>query len=109
MSRKITMRALPPGWNVEISQACDGAEALEACRQGKARIMFLDLTMPVMNGYQVLAMLKRERIDCLVIVVSADVQPKAVERAMALGAAAFIKKPVKAEEIAKVLEELGVL
>lgn len=109
MSRKLVIRALPAKWEVEIHQAANGKEALDLCRSGKASVMLLDLTMPVMDGFGVLEALKNEGLKPLVIVISADVQPKAQERVQELGAAAFLKKPVKSEEIEHVLREHGIL
>ena len=109
MSRKLVIKALPADWDVEVHQASDGREALEAYRSGKAHVMFLDLTMPVMDGYEVLETLKKEGSNALVIVISADVQPKAQERVKDLGAIAFLKKPVKSGEIKQVLKEYGIL
>lgn len=109
MSRKLVIRSLPAEWDIEISQASNGFEALEAYQAGKADVMFLDLTMPGIDGFQVLETLQEEGLNCFVVVVSADVQPKAVERAKALGAMAFIKKPVQTEEVSRVLAEFGLL
>jgi two-component system chemotaxis response regulator CheY len=109
ISRKMVMRALPPDWKVNITQAENGEEALAAYRAGKAEVMFLDLTMPVMDGYQVLAQLQKEQLNTFVIVVSADIQPEAQQRAKKLGAMAFIKKPVKTSDIENVLREYGVI
>ncbi len=109
ISRKMMIRALPEEWEVEVSQAANGQEALEAYRQGKAEVMFLDLTMPVMDGYQTLEVLQKEGLDCFVIVVSADVQPQAEERVKKLGAMAFIKKPVNTQKVVEILKEYGIL
>ena len=38
--------------------------------------MFLDLTMPEMDGFEVLETLRAEGLNCLVVVVSADIQPR---------------------------------
>lgn len=108
MARKMLIKALPATWDVEITQAGNGVEALEAYRAGKADVMFLDLTMPVMDGYQVLETLQKEDLNSFVIVVSADIQPVARERVLKLGAIAFIKKPVSAEVMESVLKEYGV-
>lgn len=108
MSRKLMIRALPPNWSVDITQAANGKEALDAYHAGKADVMFLDLTMPVMDGYEVLETLKKEGLNTFVIVVSADIQPKAQERVMQLGATAFIKKPVSTEEVARILKQYGI-
>lgn len=109
MARKMIIKALPPNWDVEICQAGNGQEALDAYRAGKADIMFLDLTMPGLNGYGVLETLQKEGLNTFVIVVSADIQPIAQERIKKLGAMAFIKKPVTAEAIESILKQYGVL
>ncbi|KPC55440.1 Chemotaxis protein CheY [Amantichitinum ursilacus] len=108
MARKMLIKALPASWNVEITQASNGREAVAAYHAGKADVMFLDLTMPEMDGYAVLETLQHEGLDSFVIVVSADIQPLARERVRALGAAAFIKKPVDAVQIERVLREYGI-
>jgi len=109
MARKMLIKALPASWDVEISQAGNGVEAMEAYRAGKAAVMFLDLTMPVMDGYQVLEALQSEDLNSFVIVISADIQPIAQQRVKDLGAIAFVKKPVTSEVLEEVLRKYGVL
>src|SRR6202012_2634592 len=77
LARKVLTKSLPEDWDVEVSYATNGVEALEQYRAGKASVMFLDLTMPDMNGYEVLEILKQEELNTFVIVVSADVQLEA--------------------------------
>jgi CheY-like chemotaxis protein len=108
MARKMLIKSLPSTWDVEVTQAANGQEALDAYRAGKADVMFLDLTMPVMDGYQVLENLQKEGLNSFVIVVSADIQPLAQERVKKLGAMAFIKKPVNPEQIESVLRQYGI-
>jgi two-component system, chemotaxis family, chemotaxis protein CheY len=108
MARKMLIRSLPATWDVEVRQATNGLEALAAYRQGDVDLMFLDLTMPEMDGFQVLETLRAEGLNCLVVVVSADIQPEAQERVKRLGAIAFVKKPVDAEKLGVVLREYGV-
>ncbi|KAA1011785.1 response regulator [Paraburkholderia panacisoli] len=107
LARKVLTRALPPDWEVDVSYASNGREALALYREGKASVMFLDLTMPDMTGYQVLEALQHEDLNTFVIVVSADVQPMAQARVRALGAAAFIAKPVTPEAVLPILKEYG--
>ena len=108
MARKMLIRSLPEKWDISITQAASGVEALAAYRTGRVDVMFLDLTMPEMDGYQVLEALRHEDLNCLVIVVSADVQEKAQHRVKELGAIAFIKKPVDAKKVEAVLREYGI-
>ena len=109
IARKMLIKALPPDWDIEITQAANGIEALAAYRAGHVDVMFLDLTMPDMDGYQALETLRKEDLNCLVIVVSADVQEKAQERVLAMGAFAFIRKPITAEGLRDVLKQYGVV
>ena len=109
MARKMLIKSLPPDWDVEISQAENGVEAIAAYRAGKAAVMFLDLTMPVLDGYGVLETLRKEDLNSMVIVVSADIQPVAQERVLSMGAIAFVKKPVSSELISTVLKQYGVI
>jgi CheY-like chemotaxis protein len=109
MARKMLIRALPPEWDVVITQATGGQEALDHYRQGQFDVMFLDLNMPEIDGYQVLETLRREDMNCLVIVVSADIQEAAQTRVREMGAIAFVKKPVDAARIKSVLKEYGVI
>ncbi|WP_061240884.1 response regulator [Ectopseudomonas composti] len=107
MARKQLIRALPAEWPVSLSQASNGEEALTAIRQGLGQVMLLDLTMPVLDGYQTLAALRAEGLNSQVIVVSGDVQEEAVRRVRELGALAFIKKPADPEILRQTLIELG--
>jgi chemotaxis protein CheY-P-specific phosphatase CheC/CheY-like chemotaxis protein len=107
-ARKQMARALPKGWDVSVSFAGNGAEAIDAIKAGKADILFLDLNMPVMDGYEALAAIRAQDLPTMTIVVSGDIQPEARARVTQLGAMAFLKKPVGEEEIARVLTQYGI-
>lgn len=107
-AQKQMARALPRDWDVSVSFAANGAEGIEAIKSGKGDILFLDLNMPVMDGYQVLETIRREDLPTLVIVVSGDVQPEAYERVIKLGAMDFIKKPVDDLKIGEILDKFGI-
>lgn len=106
MARKQLIRALPAEWPVSLSQASNGEEALASIRQGLGQVMLLDLTMPVLDGYQTLAALRAEGLSSQVIVVSGDVQEEAVRRVRELGALAFLKKPADPEILRQTLIDL---
>ena len=106
LARKQMARALQ-GWNVSITFAEHGAEALDAIHQGKGDLLFLDLNMPFMDGYQLLECIKREDLPTMVIVVSGDIQPDAYKRVKNMGALDFIKKPINANHVNDVLHQYG--
>lgn len=109
MSRKLVLKALPAELREEVTQATNGEEALAAYAKGDAELIFLDLTMPVMDGFQVLERLKLVNANAVVIVISADIQPQARQRVSDLGAAAFIKKPISDEAMLATLHAIGVV
>ncbi|PIW59704.1 response regulator [Shewanella sp. CG12_big_fil_rev_8_21_14_0_65_47_15] len=109
MARKQMARTLPKEWDVDITFAANGAEGLDAIRAGKGEVVFLDLNMPVMDGYEVLQAVQQNDLPALIIVVSGDIQIKAHERVKALGALDFIQKPVSADAISNILQEYGIL
>jgi CheY-like chemotaxis protein/chemotaxis protein CheY-P-specific phosphatase CheC len=109
LARRQMARALPSDWDMELSFATNGSEALEAIKAGKSELLFLDLNMPVMNGYEVLDAIRSEDLPTMVLVVSGDIQAEAHQRVMAKGALAFIKKPVTASQIQHILQQYGLL
>lgn len=108
MARKQMARALPDGWDIQVSYANNGQECLEALHSGQGDLLFLDLNMPVLDGYGVLEAIQREDLPCMVIVVSGDVQPEARKRVLKMGALDFIKKPTDPEHVARLLEQYGI-
>ena len=107
MARKQVARSLPPEWDVDITFATNGLEGLDAIRAGKGEMVFLDLTMPEMDGYGVLDTIKAEGLKCMVIMISADIQPEARDRVVGAGALAFIRKPINSDKLLSVLTEYG--
>ena len=107
VARKQMARTLPSDWDIEVSFAKHGEEAIAAIKEGLGDILFLDLNMPVMDGYQTLEEIKRLDLPSMVVVVSGDIQPEAHKRVKELGAVEFIKKPTSKEALAELLEKFG--
>ena len=108
LARKQMASSLPSGWDVAITFASNGAEGLEAIKAGKGDVLFLDLNMPVMDGYAVLEAIRGQDLPTLTIVVSGDIQPQAQQRVCELGALDFIQKPVNPSIIAAILDRYGI-
>lgn len=107
VARKQMARTLPSDWDIEVSFAKHGQEAISAIKEGLGDILFLDLNMPVMDGYETLEEIKRLDLPTMVIVVSGDIQPEAHKRVKDLGAVEFIKKPTSPEALMELLEKFG--
>jgi two-component system chemotaxis response regulator CheY len=109
-ARIMCKRVLPASLQHDLLEASGGEEALSTCRAQSIDIMFLDLTMPDVDGYQVLEILQNEGLaKPKVIVMSADVQSGAQERIQKLGAIGFLRKPSSSALVAQFLQEHGLL
>ena len=105
-ARKQMARALPNDWPVTLHFAEHGQQGQEQILSGHGDLVFLDLTMPIMDGYQVLQALKEQEVRSKVVVVSGDIQPEARRQVLELGALDFIKKPCSSEDILALLLRL---
>jgi chemotaxis protein CheY-P-specific phosphatase CheC/CheY-like chemotaxis protein len=105
LARKQMARSLPADWQEKISFAGHGQEALEVLKRQPIDLLFLDLNMPILDGYEVLQAISQQKIPVKVVVVSGDIQPEARERVLGYGALDFIRKPVAAEKLTEVLQQ----
>lgn len=103
LARKQLARALPEFLNAQVHFAENGRVALECLKADDFDMMFLDLTMPEMDGFETLEEMRKQDIRLPVFVVSGDIQPKAQARVLSLGAEAFLKKPVSREQLIELL------
>lgn len=107
-ARKQMAKSIPDGWDVEINFAEHGQQALDMIKQGKGDVLFLDLNMPVLDGYQTMEVIRKEDLPTMVVVVSGDVQPEARERMLAMGALDFIRKPIDNQKLVALLRQYGI-
>lgn len=87
-----------------IFQATNGAEAVDLVMNEKPDIAFLDLTMPVMDGYEALPLMMQNHPKIKVVVVSADIQERAKTKVINLGAQLHIQKPINVEKMKDILD-----
>lgn len=94
----------------DIIFAEDGQQAIEAIRENLDDIaaILLDLVMPVLNGYQVLQVLNREKITdrVPVVLVSSQIDTQVELTAYALGAASVIAKPFVSEVVKRSVQNI---
>ncbi|MBM3179831.1 MAG: response regulator [Chloroflexi bacterium] len=81
--------------NFDLIAVFDGKEALEKIRASSPDLILLDIMMPVMDGFAVLAQIKADAAtrDIPVIVISANDDLKSVVRGIEIGADDYLPKP----------------
>ena len=90
--------------DADIYQATNGQEAINIVLEEKPDIVFLDLTMPIMDGYEALPLMIESHPNIKVIVISADVQERAKAKVIQLGAKLHMNKPINAAKMKELLE-----
>lgn len=98
-------------FNIDVVMAYGPRPALTNLKEFTPRIVFLDLNMPGLSGFDVLQFLRREPrlADVPVIVVTSDDQPESAQRAMENGATAYVIKPISMDVLEETLKALDLL
>ncbi|MDR1238535.1 MAG: response regulator [Treponema sp.] len=90
----------------EIRAFSDGGDYLAAAEQEDFALVFLDLMMPVVDGFAVLNALRSKDIQQPVIVLSAVTQRDTVIKAFRMGVKSYLTKPLKPDDIFKKAVEI---
>jgi len=106
VARKMLKSCLPDDREYEIREAGNGAEGVELYKKFSPDITFLDLTMPVMNGYKTIPEIRKINPDAMIIVLTADIQPKSIAEVISLGAFTLLKKTARKESIQDVIAQV---
>ncbi len=105
IARKMLKSCLPKDQGFEFNEAGDGKEGFEKYQELEPDVTFMDLTMPVMTGYESIEKIIEYDKDAIIIVVTADVQMKAIKTVMDSGAFMVLRKPLKKEELTMALSK----
>jgi CheY-like chemotaxis protein len=91
----------------DVESAFDGVNALELAREFKPQVLFLDIGLPGMNGYDVARTLRQEGFEQMMMVaISGYGQPEDRKRSLAAGFDHHLVKPVDQAALTSVLEDI---
>jgi PAS domain S-box-containing protein len=92
---------------LELMTAMQGRVGLELARQHAPDLILLDLHLPDMPGWQVLAQLKADQLtrEIPVVIISADATSPQIKRLLSAGARAYLTKPIDIAEFFRVIED----
>ncbi|WP_448567002.1 response regulator [Thalassotalea ganghwensis] len=107
LARKQVLRSLPESLKLNVELATNGQEAVNLLQRQNVDLLFLDLTMPILDGVGVLQAIKDHDINVSVFVISADIQPEMQAKVLSLGAKAFLKKPIQQALLIEQLTDHG--
>ncbi|HEV2580843.1 MAG TPA: response regulator [Ktedonobacteraceae bacterium] len=94
------------GWEVQLAR--DGVEALEMITRETPAAVLLDIEMPRMDGYELMATVRaQEQYRTLpLVMLTSRAAAKHQQRAMQLGASGYVVKPYQDDELLNILKSL---
>ena len=99
--RQLISFALKRMKGIEIVEASDGVEGLKKLNSGTYNLIITDINMPVMDGLKLISLVRRDvkyrTIPIMIITTEGGAEDR--ERALALGADAYITKPIQAGNV----------
>lgn len=106
--RRVLMFTLERHGGFACVGARDGAEALRWLAQGKFDLVVTDLNMPVLDGLKLIGQVRRHAThkDVPIVVVTTESAQEDRDRALALGANAYLTKPLQAKDILETVTPL---
>jgi len=107
IARKMMRSCIPKDQGYEFTEASNGDEGVKLFTEFRPDVTFLDITMPVMDGITCLEAIKKIDESSVVVMCTADVQPKSVLKVTGLGALMVVKKPPTKEGILDVLNKVN--
>ena len=93
------------GGSLDISEAVNGAEALETFKREKSQIVVMDISMPEMNGVEAAEHIRSLDEDCIIIFLTAYDEFSYAKRAIVIRALDYLLKPCEEDELVAVMEE----
>ncbi len=91
----------------EVIEACDGKEALALYRSHKPDIILTDINMPELDGLELIRIIRQNDKTTKIIVLSAYSDQEKLMKAIPLGLYAYLVKPIKGDDLKKVLTDVA--
>jgi len=104
ITRSILSNILLEGGCDVAGQADNGADVVKLCLQIQPDVLFLDINMPKLNGFEALASIREGLPKVHVVMLSASSTLDNVRECMRLGVNSFIVKPFTPEKVLSALK-----
>ncbi len=108
--RQLLVFALKRIKNMRTLEACDGVDALKklAAAENKPDIILTDINMPIMDGLKLVQRVRADESlrDVPIVIITTEGGAEDKARALALGANAYIAKPIQAPQVIKQVKAL---
>ncbi|MDD2306514.1 MAG: response regulator [Prolixibacteraceae bacterium] len=104
-SNFLYLKAVLSKLNATIYWAKNGNEAVEICENNSIDLVFMDLQMPEMNGYEATEILKKKFPNLPIVAQTAFAMSDDREKALDAGCDDYLAKPIKSKDLLSVVEK----
>jgi two-component system chemotaxis response regulator CheY len=106
--RQLIVFALKRVPELEIMEASDGVDALKKLPGQKIDLVLCDINMPIMDGLKLLSLMKNNPVykEIPVVMITTEGAPEDRDKGLALGARAYLPKPIQTNNLLKVVREI---
>ena len=106
--RQLIVFALRRIQTLKVTEADDGVDALKKLQGAKFDILITDINMPIMDGLKLVSLVRKDEThkDIPIVIITTEGAQEDRQRALALGANAYITKPIQAPQVINTVKEL---
>lgn len=97
------------GEEFEIFRAKDGADALFALRDNEIDIIFLDINMPVVDGYGVVNFIRDRELAVEIVIITSSLDKDTILALGKLSIKHFLPKPIRSDRLKTILDKIFVV
>jgi len=92
----------------EVIEASDGVDGLKKLSSNEVDLILTDINMPIMDGLKLVSLVRSNDSyrDIPIVIITTEGAQEDRERAMALGANAYITKPIQSASLLKTVKDL---
>ncbi len=108
MMRQLLVFALARVKNLRVTEADDGVDALRKLAATRFDIIITDINMPIMDGLKLVKRIRSDanHKDTPIVIITTEGSQEDRQRALQLGANAYITKPIQAPQVIAKVKEL---
>jgi len=106
--RQLIVFALRRLQTLKVTEADDGVDALKKLQAAKFDILITDINMPIMDGLKLVSLVRKDEThkDIPIVIITTEGAQEDRQRALSLGANAYITKPIQAPQVINTVKEL---
>lgn len=93
---------------LDVEEADDGVDGLKKLSEQRFDILITDINMPVMDGLKLVSLVRKDEThkDIPIVIITTEGAAEDRQRAMTLGANAYITKPIQAPQVINCVKKL---